>query len=99
MNKPLDAQLRISDIPHFIGGREVAGTSGRHGDVYNPATGDIDIDWTGTTRRNYTIFYSSDMRSWQQAAPPLTGGTADFTLAGPALKRLFFRIGAGLPLQ
>jgi alpha-tubulin suppressor-like RCC1 family protein len=67
--------------------------------TYNPATGDIDIDWTGTPRRNYTIFYSSDLRSWQQAAPPLTGGTADFTLAGPALKRLFFRIGAGLPLQ
>ncbi|OYW17488.1 MAG: methylmalonate-semialdehyde dehydrogenase (CoA acylating), partial [Burkholderiales bacterium 12-64-5] len=41
MNKPLDAELRISDIPHFIGGREVAGTSGRHGDVYNPATGQV----------------------------------------------------------
>src|ERR1700748_177976 len=28
-------------IPHFIGGKEVAGTSGRFGDVFNPATGEV----------------------------------------------------------
>jgi malonate-semialdehyde dehydrogenase (acetylating)/methylmalonate-semialdehyde dehydrogenase len=28
-------------IPHFIGGKEVAGTSGRFSDVYNPATGEV----------------------------------------------------------
>ena len=28
-------------INHFVGGKEVAGTSGRFGDVYNPATGEI----------------------------------------------------------
>jgi len=33
---PAVAPARIS---HWIGGRSVAGTSGRHGDVYDPATG------------------------------------------------------------
>src|ERR1700681_3117134 len=28
-------------IGHFIGGKEVAGTSGRHGDVYTPNTGEV----------------------------------------------------------
>jgi len=28
-------------ISHFIGGQEVAGTSGRFGDVFNPATGEV----------------------------------------------------------
>ncbi len=29
------------EIGHFIGGRKVAGTSGRFGDVYNPSTGEL----------------------------------------------------------
>jgi malonate-semialdehyde dehydrogenase (acetylating)/methylmalonate-semialdehyde dehydrogenase len=28
-------------VNHFIGGKQVAGTSGRAGDIYNPATGEI----------------------------------------------------------
>jgi malonate-semialdehyde dehydrogenase (acetylating)/methylmalonate-semialdehyde dehydrogenase len=31
----------MRDIGHFIGGRRVAGTSGRYGDVYAPHTGDV----------------------------------------------------------
>jgi malonate-semialdehyde dehydrogenase (acetylating)/methylmalonate-semialdehyde dehydrogenase len=30
----------MSDIQHYIGGKEVGGASGRWGDVYNPATGE-----------------------------------------------------------
>jgi malonate-semialdehyde dehydrogenase (acetylating) / methylmalonate-semialdehyde dehydrogenase len=30
----------MSDIPHYIGGKPVDGTSGRRGDVFNPATGE-----------------------------------------------------------
>ena len=33
------ANTSSDDIPHFIGGQRVAGTSGRFGDVYNPALG------------------------------------------------------------
>ena len=29
----------VDTVPHFIGGQVVEGNSGRHGDVYNPATG------------------------------------------------------------
>ncbi|HVJ31741.1 MAG TPA: CoA-acylating methylmalonate-semialdehyde dehydrogenase [Terriglobia bacterium] len=28
-------------IPHYVGGKEVAGTSGRFSDVFNPATGEV----------------------------------------------------------
>ena len=30
----------VSEIPHFIGGKKVAGQSGRVGPVFNPATGE-----------------------------------------------------------
>ena len=33
------AVVSAGEIPHFIAGRRVAGTSGRFGDVYNPALG------------------------------------------------------------
>jgi malonate-semialdehyde dehydrogenase (acetylating)/methylmalonate-semialdehyde dehydrogenase len=39
MNKPLE--LHIKDIHHWVNGREVAGASGRFGDVYNPALGSV----------------------------------------------------------
>ena len=31
----------MRSISHFVGGKEVAGTSGRFADVYNPATGEV----------------------------------------------------------
>src|SRR5262245_42996958 len=31
----------MRDIGHFIGGKEVKGTSGRSGDVFNPNTGEV----------------------------------------------------------
>src|SRR4029079_8860602 len=33
------AGATAATVPHWIGGRRVAGTSGRRGPVYNPATG------------------------------------------------------------
>ena len=33
--------LLPANIPHFIHGEDVAGTSGRFGDVFNPATGNV----------------------------------------------------------
>ena len=42
MNKPLEkAALNVAHIAHWIGGKETAGVSGRHGDVYNPALGRV----------------------------------------------------------
>lgn len=31
----------MKEIPHFLNGRETEGTSGRFGDVFNPATGEV----------------------------------------------------------
>src|SRR5919204_1555565 len=36
---PVDERTGITRISHWIGGRSVAGESGRSGAVYNPATG------------------------------------------------------------
>ena len=39
---PVDrASPALEAVPHWIGGRRVAGTSGRQGPVYNPATGAV----------------------------------------------------------
>ena len=66
--------------------------------TYNPATGDVDLDWTGTDRRVYSVYCSSNLSDWQPVGSPLTGGTAGFTLGAPAAPHLFFRVQAGLPL-
>jgi malonate-semialdehyde dehydrogenase (acetylating) / methylmalonate-semialdehyde dehydrogenase len=39
VTETLDAPAKIKQISHWIGGRSVAGESGRKGPVYNPATG------------------------------------------------------------
>src|SRR5579884_2809168 len=39
MTDTLEAPAKLEQINHWIGGRSVAGTSGRKGAVYNPATG------------------------------------------------------------
>ena len=31
----------MREIGHFIGGKQVAGTSGRSGDIFNPNTGEV----------------------------------------------------------
>jgi len=42
MNKPVERPAaQVHDIRHYINGRETPGTSGRYGDVYNPAIGSI----------------------------------------------------------
>ena len=39
MTETIEAPAALKQIGHWIGGRAVAGTSGRSGPVYNPATG------------------------------------------------------------
>ena len=34
----------MREVHHFIGGKAVAGTSGRFGDIYNPNTGEVHSD-------------------------------------------------------
>ena len=35
----------MREIGHFIGGKHVAGTSGKFGDVFNPASGELPPGW------------------------------------------------------
>ena len=39
MEPQADVDLGVERITHWIGGHSVEGTSGRHGPVYDPATG------------------------------------------------------------
>ena len=39
MTETIEAPAALKQINHWIGGRSVAGESGRKGPVYNPATG------------------------------------------------------------
>ncbi|HEX7811816.1 MAG TPA: aldehyde dehydrogenase family protein, partial [Burkholderiales bacterium] len=41
MNKPLNQAAVLEELHHFIAGKEVAGRSGRSGEVFNPALGII----------------------------------------------------------
>ncbi len=41
MNQPISDALRVKEITHFINGAEVRGQSGRFGDVFNPAMGEV----------------------------------------------------------
>jgi malonate-semialdehyde dehydrogenase (acetylating)/methylmalonate-semialdehyde dehydrogenase len=40
-SRPADAPSEMGRVNHWIGGKRVAGTSGRQGQVYNPATGKV----------------------------------------------------------
>jgi malonate-semialdehyde dehydrogenase (acetylating)/methylmalonate-semialdehyde dehydrogenase len=39
--RPSGAPAHVGRINHWVNGRHVAGTSGRSGPVYNPATGEL----------------------------------------------------------
>src|SRR5207253_2718468 len=40
----------MREIGHFVGGKEVKGTSGRFGDVFNPNTGEVQAKVAYATR-------------------------------------------------
>jgi hypothetical protein len=67
--------------------------------TYNPVSGDVDLDWTGSDRRIFSVYCSSNLSDWTPVGSPLTGGSAGFTLGAPAATHLFFRVQAGVPLS
>ena len=66
---------------------------------FDPLTGNIDLDWTGSTRRSFTIWCSSDLQTWTQVGSTQTGGSAALSLGGPSASHLFFRVKADVPLS
>ena len=71
MNKPLD--LHVKDIHHWVDGREVAGTSGRYGDVYNPALGSVSgrVGFASTAEVGKAVACAQAAFAGWAATPPL----------------------------
>ena len=66
---------------------------------YDSNTGNIDLDWTGSTRRSFTIWCSNDLQTWTQIGSTQTGSSAALSLGGSSANHLFFRIKADVPLS
>ena len=47
----------MHEIGHFIGGKEVKGTSGRYGDVFNPNTGEVQARVALAKHAGWVTFY------------------------------------------
>ena len=67
--------MRIKKIGHYINGMHVTGTSGRHSDVFNPATGEVSAHLNNATAAETVIAIDA-----AQAAFPAWSAT-------PALRR------------
>jgi malonate-semialdehyde dehydrogenase (acetylating)/methylmalonate-semialdehyde dehydrogenase len=64
----------VDQLSHFIGGKKVAGQSGRFGDVYNPATGEVTsrVPLANTSEVDAAVRSGKDaFAKWAQT-PPLT---------------------------
>ncbi len=91
----------ISDHDEYLADTNPFSASNRlnvTGLTYNPQTGHIDLNWTGSDRRAFSVYSSSDLMSWTQVGTAQTGSTAALTLGGASVTKLFFRVGAALPL-
>ena len=66
---------------------------------YDPNTGNIDLDWTGSVRRSFTIWCSGDLQTWTQVGSAQTGSSAALSLGSGSASHLFFRLKADVPLS
>jgi malonate-semialdehyde dehydrogenase (acetylating)/methylmalonate-semialdehyde dehydrogenase len=41
LTRPLPTNQKLREVHHWVNGRLLTGTSGRYGDVYNPASGEV----------------------------------------------------------
>lgn len=68
------------------------------GFTVDPLTGNINLDWNGSTRRLFHIHYSSNLSTWSPLGDVQTGGSAAPTPPALPLSNLFFKVEASLPL-
>jgi len=74
MNKPLEQPaLQIREIHHWIDGREVAGNSGRAGEVYDPARGEVSgrVGYASAAEAGHAIAAAHAAFPAWAATPPL----------------------------
>lgn len=88
-----DYQEFLADTNPFVPGDRLAITNF----LYDSTSGNVDLEWTGSQRRAFLIECSPDLINWSPVGDPLTGGTAFFTLTGPAVPHFFFKVQAMLP--
>ena len=69
-------------IGHYIGGRQVAGTSGRRGDIYNPALGEVirQVDFASQAEVRQAVEAASAAQPGWAAQPPLRRARVMFRL-------------------
>ena len=65
------ASAELAQVHHWIGGRRVTGTSGRHGPVYNPATGQLarEVDFASAEEVDAAVRVAKEaFVSWRHAS-------------------------------
>ena len=69
-------------IGHYIGGRQVAGTSGRRGDIYNPALGEVirQVDFASQAEVRQAVEAAKAAHADWAAQPPLRRARVMFRL-------------------
>ncbi len=74
----------METINHYIGGRVVEGTSGRHGKVYNPALGELvrRVAFADESELDAAVRAASEAFSAWAATPPLRRARVLFRLKG-----------------
>src|SRR5262245_65994666 len=85
MNKPLEQPgLQVKDIRHWIDGKEVSGTSGRFGDVYNPALGAVSgrVAFASAEEVGRAVAAAQAAFPAWAASPPLRRARVIFQLKG-----------------
>lgn len=72
----------MREIGHFIGGRQVAGTSGDFGDVYDPAAGEVSARVTLANAEEVNAAVAAAVAAWPAwaATPPLRRARVMFRL-------------------
>ena len=72
----------MREIGHFIGGRQVAGTSGDFGDVYDPAAGEVSARVTLANAGEVNAAVAAAVAAWPAwaATPPLRRARVMFRL-------------------
>src|SRR5215468_4508709 len=64
----------VAELSHFIGGKRIAGQSGRFGDVYNPATGEVTfrVPLANAAEMDAAVQSAKDASAKWAQTPPLT---------------------------
>jgi len=69
--RPADAETNLDRVNHWIGGKRVAGTSGRQGAVYNPATGQVarEVDFASAEEVDAAVRTAREaFRAWRASS-------------------------------